>query len=307
MMKKVVLSGACGFIGQSLVKELLQRNCQVVALVVNPQQLDKLSVQEKNLTVIQAMFEDYENLPALINDKEFDVFIHMAWAGYGKSTNDYKVQLENVKYTCTAAYAAAKLQCKKFLLADSSHEYLKSINEKGEKEFCSIYGAAKQSAQRMCRVICHTTGMDFNGVIFTNIFGPGDVAARSTNTMIRKLLAGNDLDLIDGTRLYDWTYVDDCVGGVLAVAEAGKPQQLYYVGSKRLRPFAEIMKEVRDVVAPAAKLNFGRYQDPTFIDYADINTYHLYEDTKYMPCADFKEGVRKTVEWISLIDGNQSE
>lgn len=305
-MKKVVVSGASGFIGGALVKELLARGYEVYALARYKEHLNDLLTQYNSLYIFEVSFENYPQVAEIIAEKHFEAFVHMAWAGYGKATNDYYVQMQNVVHTCEAVTVAAELQCKKFVFADSSHEYLTSLNENGDAGACSIYGTAKLCARKMAQTLCHNHNITFNGVIFTNVFGPGDKSQRSTNTLIRKLLKGESLDLIPGDRLYDWTYIDDCVGGVLAVMERGFPQKLYYVGSYVLRPFEDIMKDVRDVIAPNADLNFGKYSDLTFIDYRRINTYGVYQDTGYLPNSDFKAGVIRTAEWIGKQDEMKS-
>lgn len=305
MIKRAIVSGAGGFIGKALVRAMLAEGSEVVGLVRDAKSLDDVTEHRERLTVETATFEEYPVLPNRIEKRDFDVFFHMAWAGYGKATNDYRVQTQNVVDACSAATAAAALGCKKFLLADSSHEYLKSVAKiDGEQQegLCSIYGGAKAAAQRMCRVIAHNAGMGFAGVIFVNIFGPGDKSNRSTNTILRKLMRGESLDLIEGSRLYDWTYIDDCVGGVLATAKRGKPGKVYYVGSRVLRPFKDILTDVRDAVAPQAQLNFGKYTDNTYIDFLDIKTYELFIDTGYMPKSDFKESVKKTASWLLEIN-----
>lgn len=299
-MKRVIITGATGFIGRSLTRELLKKGTEVWAIGRDIK--DRFSdLHSESLHVIEASFEDYENLPILINERGFDVFYHFAWAGYGKQTNDIKVQISNILYSAYAAQAAAKLGSSRFVFADSSHEHLVLDSNGNEECFCSIYGAAKHSASRMIRTICNNCGMDFVGVLFTNIFGVGDKSSRSTNTFIRKLMAGKDLDLIKGDKLYDWTYIDDCINGVLAAAECGKSGKIYYVGSQNLRPFYEIITEVRDIINPCSKLNFGAYQDNSFINYKAIDIYDLYRDTGFQAKCNFKESILKTAEWVKKL------
>jgi len=296
-MKKVIISGAAGFIGQALAKTLLADGVEVYGLCATPEKLGELR-SNPNFHLIQVEFQAYEQLAQKVTERDFDVFFHLAWQGYGKATNDYRVQLPNIKYACDAAYAAIELRCKRYVFADSSHEYLKSPDTSGIVRECSIYGTAKKAARQMSQVILHNGGVEFVGVLFTNIFGVGDHSNRSTNVMLRKLMSGQDLDLIKGENLYDWTYIDDCIGGVIAAAQLCKSHTIYYVGSRQLRPFYEIITEMRDAIRPAAKLNFGTYQDNTFIDYRDIDTYALYSDTGYLPSAIFKESIEKTADWL---------
>lgn len=304
-MKKVIISGCSGFIGSAIAMKLLEQGTEVYGLIAHPEKAERKMVESDLFHMIKCSFDDYDNLKDMIPAGEYDSFFHMAWEGYGKATNDYRVQIKNIYHTCEAAYAAASLGCKRFIFADSSHEYLTSVNENGEKGYCSIYGAAKKSAQQMCRVISHNAGMEYVGVLFTNIFGRGDRSSRSTNFFLRKLMHGEDLDLVEGNNLYDWTYIDDCVQGVLAAAQRGVAGKVYYVGSRQLRPFSEIIKQVRDIIAPNAKLNFGKYQDESYIDYTKINTYELYTDTGYLAKIPFSEGVKQCREWLNEIDAGK--
>lgn len=304
-MKRVIVTGANGFIGNALTKKLLDSGAEVWAVVREKDAFARIN--SMNLHVVLATFDDYSRLPALIDERDFNAFFHFAWAGYGSQTNDIAVQSANVLQAGLAAKAAAELRAKRFVFADSSHEYLVSLGQDEKCGMCSIYGAAKRSAQQMCRVICHNNRIDFIGVLFTNIFGVGDKSSRSTNTLVRKLLAGQDLDLVKGDKLYDWTYIDDCVEGVLAAAQSGKSGKVYYVGSERLRPFSEIIREVRDVINPTSKLNFGTYQDNSYIDYSYIDIYELYRDTGYLPTRDFKRAIIMTANWLRTLDGAEGE
>ena len=304
-MKRAIITGANGFIGNAVTKKLLDSGAEVWAIVRDGARLAE--IDSERLHVITASFEDYPRLPSLISERGFDGFFHFAWAGYGSQTNDIVVQTSNILQSVQAASAAAELKAARFIFADSSHEYLTARNECGENEFCSVYGAAKYGAQRMCKVICRNGGISFVGVLFTNIFGVGDRSSRSTNTFLRRLLIGQDLDLIKGDRLYDWTYIDDCVNGILAAAESGKSGKIYYVGSEKLKPFSDIIQEVRDILSPKSKLNFGVYQDNSYIDYRYIDIYELYRDTGYLPAFDFKEAVVRTANWLSSLDGKDQE
>ena len=140
--------------------------------------------------------------------------------------------------------------------------------------------------------------MEYNSVLFTNVYGVGDRSERSTNTILKKLLAGEPLKLISGEHLHDWTYIDDAVGGVMAVLKKGEPGREYYIGSRRPKTFKDIVTQVRDVVSPGTKLRFGEYKDDAYIDYSKIDLDALYNDTGFEPTVSLEDGVRRTAKWI---------
>lgn len=84
-MKKVIVTGASGFIGKALVKRLLKDNVEVWAIVRDRKKLDNIEITPK-LKIIESELKEYKNLEGKINEKNFDIFIHLAWDGvYGES------------------------------------------------------------------------------------------------------------------------------------------------------------------------------------------------------------------------------
>ncbi len=294
-MTRAVVTGASGFIGHALTKALLDRGVEVWAVVRDGRKLDDM--RRENLHIVESDFAGYPHLAEKIESRGFDAFFHLAWAGYGAATNDGQVQISNVLYAYEAARAAAELGAKRFVFADSSHEYLMSRAADGEWGRCSVYGTAKHCAQQMCRTAVHNAGMEFVGVMFVNIFGVGDMSNRSTNTMLRKLFRDENLDLAREDRLYDWTYIDDCVAGVIATAERGRGGKVYYVGGEPRR-FGEIMTDVRSALKKDVQLRFGVFPDDTEIAFDQMDITALYRDTGFACKADFKESVMKTAQWL---------
>ena len=294
-MKKVIITGAGGFIGGALTELLLSKGITVYGVDVSERSLERHKGKENFISVI-ADFTKYSELHKLIQD-DIDVFYHFAWQGYGKDTQNFGVQIENVIGTERACESAVKIKCKKFVFACSSYEYQKNEID-GKNGYCSIYGAAKTASKAFARATAHRARTEFCGVIFTNVFGVGDRSNRSSNSIIKQLLQGDNLRSTKGEALYDWSYIDDVVGGLYAVGEKGVDGKEYYVGSNRLRPFKDIISEVRDVLAPNAEIEFGAFDDNAYVDYTGIDIYELYRDTGFYPNCDFRESILKTAEWL---------
>ena len=121
-MKKVVVTGATGFIGGALTKKLLQKGIKVYAIDINQERLDELK-KYGDVVTINARFEDYKDLHTKIFD-DIDVVYHFAWNGvFGDSFKDYELQLLNTKYSCDALLLAKKLGARKFVFAGTNNEF----------------------------------------------------------------------------------------------------------------------------------------------------------------------------------------
>lgn len=294
-MKKVIITGASGFIGNILMKKLLDNNVEVWVITRNTERF--ANEKNNNLHIIKATYEEYENIPNIIKDRNFDAFFHFAWDGVASNRDNYKVQIPNIYYSCVAAEIAVKMGVKKFVYADSCHEYLVSKNSDGIEFDYSIYGPAKMCAQKMCKTIAQKNDMDFIGVLFVNVFGIGDYSTRSVNTLLTKIINNQDLDLIDGNNLYDWTYIDDCVEGIIMAAEKGINGKIYCI-SNELRPFKDILNDVREALKTNVNFNFGKFKEDSYVDFSKIDFKALEKDTGYKLHSDFKEDVIKTYDWL---------
>lgn len=303
--KTAVITGVGGFIGKALARKMLSIGWRVVGVdrSIDLMQSIQDETDSKWFVPLECDFSHYNELAAKIGCQA-EAFLHFAWQGVsGAESVSLTAQAENVLAAADAMEQAQKLGIKRFLFAGSSYQYrMEQAEESGERSFerRNLYGLAKASAATLLRTAASRDGMDFNSVMFTNVFGPGDTSRRSTNTMISKLLDGEPLDLIAGDHPHDWTYIDDAVLGIIAVLEHGVAGRDYYIGSRHPRKFKDIITEVRDVLAPDAELRFGALKDESYIDYSSINLDALYQDTGYECCTEFEDGIRKTAKWVSL-------
>ena len=302
-MKKVIVTGAGGFIGKALVKELSKENI-VYAVLLSENEKNFLPKNKNIIPIIGDLYKNYIEIAAQISKNEIiDLFYHLAWIGISSDAyKDIEIQKENIFMSINSALLAKQIKAKKFIFVGTNQEYLVSKTKiDGTVVNSSVYGVCKLCARNLCHVILRDT-MEFNSTAFTNVFGYGDFSKRTANIFIGKLIKGESLDLIEGNNLYDWTYIDDAVQGLISVGNKGINGKQYYIGSRVLPTFKEILIKVRDILCPAARLNFGKYQDNTYTDYSKIDLDALYNDTGFECKSDFKESILKTAEWLRSIE-----
>ena len=305
-VKSIMIIGASGFIGQHLTLHYLKKGCQVTAFVPDPGKMD--SFQEDfadSFTAVPAVFDDFDTIServGMVNAP--DIVYYLAWDGYGKTTNDYREQIKNIKPVCDAIVEVKKMGAKKFVFASSLSEFMMkegSTLNHAEGGVCNVYGSAKHAARLMAHSVASQQALPFLSVAFANTFGPGDYSHRSTNLFIHQLITGQDINLTEGTHMYDWNYIDDCISGLTLAGEQGIPDSLYYIGSRTRRPLKEIVEQLRDILAPESKINFGKYREDFYMDYSCIDTHKLYRDTGYLAKTDFKDAVLATAQWVKTL------
>ena len=230
-MKKAVITGANGFVGSNLVKELLKRSYVVYAIIRNQKSDTGRIPRNENVHLIYCDLKEISSLPDLLCDENIDYFFHLAWEGTsGSERGNYGLQLNNVKYSCDAVAAAKKLKCSKFIFAGSIMEYeamqylAQSDAKPGRGYFYSI---SKLTADYMSKVEAANSGLGYVNCLVSNIYGAGEVSERFINTTIRKMLRGESLLFSSGEQSYDFIYVTDAVKAMAVIAEKGKVNAEY--------------------------------------------------------------------------------
>lgn len=111
-MKHAIVTGATGFIGRWLIRELLQDGVSVTAVVRPGSANLRLLPRQDALDIVEYPMEAYAALSERIAPKEDCVFYHLAWAGVsGPERMDLGVQQANVSAAVDAVSAAKALGC----------------------------------------------------------------------------------------------------------------------------------------------------------------------------------------------------
>ena len=299
-MKKVIVTGAGGFIGGSLVKRFLELGVEVYGVGRSHMSLMRF-MDNDNFHGVCASFDDYSSLAEAINCQKPDAFYHLAWAGKLSSSDlmDVDIQLGNVKAATSAAEAAIKLGSKRFVFCSSSYQSL--VDEKTNTPV-NVYGLCKKTAQDLCYALCTNTGTGYNSAILTNTFGVGDHSKKAVNFFIKTMLENKPLSLVKGEHKNDWLYIDDTVNGLVNIGTKGLQGKHYYIGHRKITKFKEKLTEMKDVLMSRSEMNFGQYPETTYIDYDRFDLDALYNDTGFECKADFKESILKTAEWVKGLD-----
>lgn len=301
-MNKVIVTGANGFIGKTLVATLLEKGYDIVALDIR---FDDVLSNNSRVQCISVHGKQVTELKNEIPEDEYLCFFHLAWAGTsGQGRADYKMQLNNVKLTCDYITLCGEIGCKRVVYASSinemeTYEYLQSDDVEPSGGY--IYGTGKLAAHLMGETVAKLTGVEFIPVIITNIYGVGEKSARMIYTSIYKLIHKEHCSFTAGYQTYDFIYITDAINSIIAVAEKGKAFNRYYIGSGEPRPLREFLLEMRDIVDSEVEIGLG---DIPFkgvdISYDQFDLKKVERDTGYKNEVPFAEGIRMTADYISL-------
>ncbi len=300
-MESVVVTGANGFVGSALVRELLSQGIEVYAVVHNGRR-DTLENAD-DLHIVSCDIRAIHELEGKVPVGACDTFYDMAWDGStGSKRADVKLQLDNVAWTVDALRIAKALGCRRFLHAGSimEHETMVAGYRPGNRLGTGyIYGCGKIAAHIMCSAVATDIGMDIVWPLITNAYGPGEHSSRLVNTTIRKCIDGVEPQFTTATQNYDFIYIDDAARAFRMIGESGMPFNEYPVGSSVVRPLKEFLLEMREAIAPDLEFRFGDIPF-TGVDLPlSALDYSLTErDTGFRAEVSFGEGCKRTMEWM---------
>ncbi len=286
-----IVTGATGFVGKSFVSELLNKGEKVTALIRN-----RSKIPEEWKGIVRIIETDLQNLNEVRLEKQADsCFVHMAWEGTsGQDRADEKKQWENIKGIQSAIALAADLGCKRFVYTGSIMEYeaMKALTYDGfEPGSGMIYSTAKLAGDFLARIWCQKYHLEYVCVIISNIYGPGEKSERFLNTLIRKMIKDESIDLTQGDQLYDFIYITDAVQGIYQAAQKGENCNSYYLGNVTPQRLKDYILQTKKILGSKSILNFGS------IAYGGIPlTWEEFDTTKlqamgFTPEVSFEQGV----------------
>ncbi len=302
-MKKAIVTGASGFIGSYLVKELVENNYEVLAIVrENTSNMNRLK-DFSNIEIVNCNLDNLNIINETTN-KTYDYFFHFAWDGVsGDMQTDYDLQVSNISNTLLALDVAKKLGCKRFIAAGSIQEIECTKEMAEEKEVSNqgnAYKISKMTAHYYSKLKASKVGIDFLWPLLTNTYGPGEVSSRLINTIIRKLIDGKEPALTKADQLYDFIYITDAARAYRYIAERGISYKNYIIGSGRAIPLKEYLLELKEIVNPNINLGFGKYEyNGIYLSKDDLSTVQLSKDTEFKTEISFTDGIQRTMKWIN--------
>lgn len=300
-MKRVIITGADGFVGSNTVEYFLQQGVEVLAIDIIdvPRRLKNHSL----LSYLSCDISDRVSMLEKIMKDYYDTFIHFAWAGSaGPQRADAKLQIDNAFITLECMKMAKELGCKRFVCAGSimENEMEYAIHEQGCAPSTSfMYSLGKFTAHGLCKSLAKEIDIELIWPIITNAYGVGELSPRFVNTTLRKIINNESLQFTSAIQNYDFVYITDVARAFYLISKKGKPFCEYIIGSGNAKPLKEFILEMVH--------GCGATHEPIFgdIPFTGVNlplsiydTSNTKNDTGFEASISFGDGTKMTMDWL---------
>lgn len=263
MKKKVLITGATGFIGKNLINSLKEK-FEVYALLLNKN--EKNIIPQIEYILWEDFFNKEKEITTLENKKveKIDSVIHLASYGVNPKDNDIDKMLEsNITLTKNLILNLNRISCKNIVFTGSGFEYGDKgrikLKENMELNPFSLYGATKVSSFLIGKKLCENLGINYINLRLFNIFGEYEGENRLIPQIINNYLSGNELKFTEGKQIRDYLYIKDIIEVYEIIIKENKyNNETYNICSSEGITIKDFIKKVAKVIGiNEENLNFG--------------------------------------------------
>ncbi len=320
MPKRVLVTGAAGFIGSHVIEALARRGDRVVGLDAfddyYAQELKRRNVAElraalsspEAFELVEGDVRDRALLQRLFAQQGFDAVVHLAAlpgvrASIGQAARYFEV---NVGGTIALLDAAVERDVPHFVLASTSSAYgnssrLPFVEDDPCDRPLAPYPASKRSAELLGHSYHNLHGLSFSALRFFTVYGPRNRPDMMAHKLLDSIAHGREVAVYEGGQLKrDWTYVGDIVQGVLAAVDKPLGYEIINLGRGEPILLADFVRTVEQLAGkPAVTRDAPMPLADVRQNAADIGKARRL--LGYDPQTSVREGVEKLWAWYQAL------
>ena len=319
-MKKVLITGAAGFIGYHLSQRLLSQGIEVYGIdnmndyydvELKKMRLSKLQ-QNENFSFTEGDIADKEKVEGIFKSFRPDTVMNLAaQAGvrYSITNPDSYIKSNVIGFynilECCRHYPVDHL-----VFASSSSVYggnKKVPYSEADKvdNPISLYAATKKSDELLAYSYSHLYGIPATGLRFFTVYGPMGRPDMAYFGFAEKIMHGKKIDIYNnGDMLRDFTYIDDIVEGVTRILThipvpddpTGAKYKIYNIGNHNPVRLMDFITVLEKAIGREAEKNFMPMQPgDVYETYADVT--ELMKDVGFRPSTSIETGIQNFADW----------
>lgn len=311
--KRVVLTGAGGFVGSNLARRLTHEGHELHLLLRPGRRSWRLHGLTAGATLHDIDLDDAAATERLMANIKPDLIFHLAAHGAYPSQTEIHTMIDtNIISTFNLLGACAKTGFESFVVAGSSSEYGFKDHPPAEEEALdpnSLYAVTKASSTMLCRHVARTKDLNVAILRLYSVYGPYEEPSRLIPQLIEAGLQDRFPPLVAPDTARDFIYVADVEDAFLAAASVQQRERgaVYNVGTGVQTTIRQVVNLARDVFAITAEPHWGSmparsWDTTTWV----ANSRKIRSELGWVPRHSFEDGFRQTAAWYRSRIGDVS-
>lgn len=313
MPVEVLVTGGAGFIGSTLVDELLARGIKVVVIdnfndYYDPywkEQNVQHNLDNQNYKLYKGNICDKSLLCKIFSENNISRVVHLAaCAGVRSSiSNPLKYVESNIYGTINLLECMKSFNVKKIVFASSSSVYGNCSAEKFSEDLkvnnpISPYAATKVSCEQFLYTYSNLYNMSAICLRFFTVYGPRQRPDLAIRKFINSMLNNGKINIYgNGDTVRDYTYVDDIIAGICSALEYDTPYEVINLGGGNPISINQVVRIIETAIGKKVNKSYlPKQQGDVERTASDISKARNL--LKYEPKVTFEEGIRRTIQWI---------
>ncbi|MCM8772767.1 MAG: GDP-mannose 4,6-dehydratase [Candidatus Omnitrophica bacterium] len=308
-MGKILVTGACGFIGWKVCEKLLERGEEVLGVDDLNDYYDvrlknwRLEKLRKNKNFLFVKFDiSKKEIRYIVKEAKPDIIINLAArAGVRASIENPDIYYQtNVIGNLNLLECAKEFGIKKFIYSSSSSLYagckIPFSEDLPVNEPISPYAASKKAGEITCFTYHYLYGIDIVIFRYFTVYGPAGRPDMSIFKFIKLIDEEKEITVYgDGTQSRDFTYIDDIAEGTISGLNLSG-FHIINLGSSFPHSLNEVIKIIEEKLNKKAKIVYAPFPKTDLkITYADITK--AKKLLNWEPKTKIEEGIEKTILW----------
>ena len=317
-MRKILITGAAGFIGFHLSRSLLKDGAIILGIDnlnnyydtgLKEQRLKRLK-SFKNFTFKKIDLIDEKKLNNAFLNFNPSIVIHLAaQAGVRYSIENPRAYLDsNLIGFHNVIEQCRRCKINKLIYASSSSIYGLnekipfSVNDKTDYPV-SLYGATKKSNELVAHAYSHLYGVKTIGLRFFTVYGPWGRPDMAYFSFTKKIIEGRKIEVFNhGNMQRDFTYIDDIVDGIRNTIDKDFNFEIFNLGNSKSEDLMTMIRIIEKELNINAKIVFKDMQaGDVFKTYADIKKSS--KMLEFKPKVSLQVGLKRTIDWYKSFIG----
>jgi nucleoside-diphosphate-sugar epimerase len=310
---KILVTGGAGFIGHAVVAKLEKQGHDVCVLdnftnygIIPEQEITALHAERlsklKTKNIHRVDIRDYRGVSNVFEECRPDVVIHCAAFPRAKVVDANPIEGSAVLTggLINLLRASEQWRVRRFVYISSSMVY-GDFNLYGYEDMkCApkgIYGILKLAGEALTRDHCKRTGIDYVILRPSAVYGPLDVEDRVVSKFLTAAMNNREILVRGANEILDFTYVDDCVRGIVRAANSfnssGRTYNITRGQGHTLLKAAELAVSI----AGGGQIRVVE-SDPSFPSRSTLSNIRAGQDFGYHGRVNIEQGFQQYYEWL---------